>query len=107
LAKVFLFGAGASCEYRGVYGPLFMDTTFFPALRQAWEAWMRGGAPIQLTPWNPKGPTVPSEPHHYDGGPRRWPELDTVVRGQGVAGDCLEALVKVVGEVGDARRGAA
>jgi HD-GYP domain-containing protein (c-di-GMP phosphodiesterase class II) len=28
-------------------------------------------------------------------------------RGQGVAGDCLEALVKVVSEVGEARRGAA
>jgi hypothetical protein len=80
VAKVFLFGAGASCEYRGVHGPLFIDGTFFPAVRQAWEIWMRRGAPLELTPWNPKGPTVPRGPHHYDGRRWRWPELDALLQ---------------------------
>ena len=39
MSHVFLFGAGASCEYRGVYGTLFVDTTFFPALEEMWAVW--------------------------------------------------------------------
>jgi hypothetical protein len=80
MPKVFLFGAGASCEYRGVHGPLFNDTTFFPVIREAWEKWMHSGEPLDLTPWNPDGPKVARDPHHYDGGLWRWPDLDTLLR---------------------------
>lgn len=105
MAKVVVFGAGASCEYRGVYGTLFMDGTFFPAIREAWATWMRGGAPLPLAPWLPDGPSVPTEPHHYDGGTWRWPDLEAVlarVCGPGYEALGLESTFSAVAAEGEA-----
>jgi len=91
VAKVFLFGAGASCEYRGAYGTLFMDSTFFPAIREAWETWLRGGEPLTARAWIPRrARVVPTGPHHYDGERWRWPDLDALLKR--VCGPGYEAL---------------
>src|SRR3989442_1273238 len=68
MPDVFVFGAGASMEYRGNFlsppgwRPLFCDDGFFAVMEDLNEHWgIRDG--------------VDRRPEHYDGGPWDWPTL--------------------------------
>lgn len=57
MSDVFIFGAGASMEYRGACGPLFCDSGFFRVVEKMWA---RGEH---------------DKFRHYDGGQLDWPKL--------------------------------
>src|SRR6185295_1241120 len=71
MPNVYLFGAGASCEYRAkLPGTLFsqkfrdgffLDRDFFEFVDVMWEEWFKGGA---------------QPPDHYDGTKWSWPALE-------------------------------
>jgi hypothetical protein len=59
MSDVFVFGAGASMNYRGAYGSLFCDQNFFQVIEEIWAEW---GKPD-------------NKPEHYNGSPWDWPKL--------------------------------
>jgi hypothetical protein len=56
---VFVFGAGASAEYRGALGHIPTDSEFFQVVDELWEHWVRERQP----------------PEDYDGTAWNWVEL--------------------------------
>lgn len=68
MSDVFIFGAGASMEYRPSHASLFCDSNFFHVIEQMWDRWCR---PLDL------GPLGQHEggQAHYDGCQWDWPKL--------------------------------
>ena len=61
MSDVFIFGAGASMEYRGACGPLFCDKDFFQVVEKMWTTGNRANF------------------RNYDGGRLDWPRLKQFV----------------------------
>jgi len=74
MSNVYLFGAGASCEYKAkLPGTLFsakfldgffLDYNFFDFVDVMWDEWLKGGA---------------QTPDHYDGSKWSWPVLEELL----------------------------
>ena len=72
MGQVFLFGAGASREYRGIKGPLFLDTDFFTVVEQMWSDWFYDGEPDPIVGYDRR-------PYFHGGDRWDWPTLRRVI----------------------------
>lgn len=98
MSHVYVFGAGASSEYRGVKGGFFVNGTFFDVVQAMWSGWLKGGGLVEFAPNHSHAPD------HYDGGEWRWPALEKILVercGAEYAKLGLEATYVAVSEIGE------